>query len=326
MGCKTLYLVHRKTLLNQVAREVEKFTGIKCGKLGSGFSDIQEVTVAMIQSLPKPTKKNKPFYDQWKLMIMDECQHGGANTWYKIAMIMKAKFKVALSGTPWTGKDDKDLRLVSVFGPNILINIKNKYLIKKGWSARPTINLWPVPAPENAWSWRDAYNRMIIDSPAYNESIIQIVKQQYENGKPTFVLTWQKRHASRIYKRLLGEEIDCVYLSSENQDDYVERCLERFKRGRLSCIVATPIFDEGIDVPAIRSLVLAGGGKAPIALLQRVGRALRKKPDGENTTEVHDFIHYGNYHLLDHSNLRVGIYEEEGFDIRWHSQTPQGDG
>ena len=326
MKCKTLYLVHRKTLLNQVAREVERFTGIKCGKIGAGINDVQQVTVAMIQSLPKPVKKNKPFYDQWKLMIMDECQHGSANTWYKIAMVMKAKFRCALSGTPWTGKNDKDLRLISVFGPNVLINIKNKYLIKKGFSARPTIHLWPSYYPENSLSWRMAYNSMIIDNAKYNESIVQIVKQKYEEGKPTFVLTWQKRHASRIYKRLLGEEIDCVYLSSESRDEYVERCLQKFKKGKLGCIVATPIFDEGVDVPAIRSLVLAGGGKAPIALLQRVGRALRRKAEGENTTEIHDFMHYGNHHLLGHSEERVKIYEEEDFDINRHKEAPKGEG
>ena len=322
----TLYLVSRKVLLHQVSREIERMTGFKCGKIGDKNNDVQKITVAMIQSLPKPIKKNKPFYDQFKLMIMDECQHGSATTWYKIAMIMRAPFKLALSGTPWTGKDDKDLRLISIFGPNILINVKNQYLIKKGWSATPTIHLWPIPYPENTMSWRAAYNTMIVDNTAYNEAVVRIAKESYEEGKPTLLLVNQKRHASRLYKRLLGEEIDCVYLSGDNDTEYREKCLERFKQGKLGCIVATPLFDEGVDVPAIRSLILAGGGKAPIALLQRVGRALRKKSEGENRSDIHDFIHFGNWHLLSHSDERIKIYEQEGFDIDYHKTTSKEEG
>jgi len=325
LNTETLYLVHRKTLLHQVAREIEKFTGMKCTKYGDGARTIGQITVAMIQSLPKPIKKNKPFYDQFNLMIMDECQHGSASTWYKISMVMRAKFKIALSGTPWTQKDDRDLKLVSVFGPRVLIDIKNQYLIKKGWSARPTIHFWPIKAEENSMSWRMAYNNMIVDNSEYNETVVQIVREKYEKGLPVLVIVNQKRHGHRIYKRLLGEEIDSVYLDSTQQTVYREKCLDRFKKGKLGCIVATPIFDEGVDVPAIKCLVLAGGGKAPITLLQRVGRALRKKSQGENTAEIHDFIHYGNYYLLSHTEERIKVYEGEDFDIQWHEVSPKGD-
>jgi superfamily II DNA or RNA helicase len=324
-GCNVLYLVHRKTLLHQVARELEAFIpGLKCGKIGDGHNDVQPVTIAMVQSLPDPVKKNRPFYAQWQCLIMDECQHGGANTWYRIAMQMNAKFKVALSGTPWTGKDEKDLRLISVFGPRVLIEIKNQQLIEKGWSATPTIHFWPVPHEENALPWRYAYTSMLIDNAEYNEQIIQIIRRKYEEGKPVLCIVSQKRHGHRLYKRLIGEEVDTVYLDSTQKTEYREKCLEKFKAGKLGCIVATSIFDEGVDVPAIRCLVLAGGGKAPIALLQRVGRALRKKSSGKNTAEIHDFIHYGNYYLLEHTWQRIEIYEGEDFDIRWHEKALEG--
>lgn len=313
----TLYLIHRKDLLHQVADRIEERTGIKCGKVGDGLFDVRKVTVGMVQSLPKVVKGNMKFYDPFKVLIMDECQHGSATTWYKVALAMNAPFKYALSGTPWTGDDLKDLRLVSCFGTEVLADIRNKELIKSGWSATPTIHIWPSPYRANLWPWQMAVDHMIVQNSEYNERVVSVVKDQWRKGLTTLVLVNRTPHGLRLYRRMLGEGIDCKYLTGSTPSDYRKKMLEKFRAGKLGVIIATPIFDEGVDVPAIRCLVLAGGGKAPITLLQRVGRALRRKK-GENVAEIHDFFHQGNPHLEHHSEERIKIYESEEFDIKRH--------
>lgn len=314
----TLYLVHLKALLHQTADRIAERTGLDVGKLGDGIKDIKPITVAMVQSLPKPIKASRPFYDQFKVLIVDEAHHQSAATYYKIAQFMSTPIRFALSGSPWTHDDIRDMKFISVFGPKILANVKNKELIKRGWSAKPTIHLWPVPYYENAMSYRQALVHQIMENGDYNEHVVSLTRKSWEDGKSTFVIVNEKRHGIRLYRRMLGEGIDVKYLTSGSHD--IQKSLDRFKHGKLGVILCTPIFDEGVDVPAIRTLILPAGGKSPIRLLQRIGRALRKKRDGANVAEVHDFIHYGNVHLLGHSLARIEIYEAEDFDIKYHSE------
>ncbi|MBH8434009.1 hypothetical protein I8Q59_09430, partial [Acinetobacter baumannii] len=42
------------------------------------------------------------------------------------------------------------------------------------------------------------------------------------------------------------------------------------------------LLDGGVDVPAVGLIILAGGGKAEVALRQRIGRGLRAKKFGPN--------------------------------------------
>ncbi len=97
--------------------------------------------------------------------------------------------------------------------------------------------------------------------------------------------------------------------------------MAKFRTGQLPCIISTNILDEGVDVPKINVLILASGGKSAIRVLQRVGRALRKKVQGElNIASIIDFNHLGNKHLEEHSKERLKIYRKEKFEIK--TETP----
>jgi RNA polymerase primary sigma factor len=56
--------------------------------------------------------------------------------------------------------------------------------------------------------------------------------------------------------------------------------LERFATGRLSVICAPRILDEGVDVPAADLAVLVASSRTRRQMIQRMGRVLRRKPDG----------------------------------------------
>ena len=86
--------------------------------------------------------------------------------------------------------------------------------------------------------------------------------------------------------------------------------MQKFEDGHLRCLIATSILNEGIDVKGIDVLILAGGGKAKISLLQRAGRGLRT---GENKDKllIIDFANFTHKYLLKHSMLRLKIYRSE---------------
>lgn len=122
---------------------------------------------------------------------------------------------------------------------------------------------------------------------------------------------------SRIEHGLLLQEMipDSIFVNGSSPVPVRQDVLHRLGRGDRLCCIATQIFDEGVDVPALDTLILAGGGKSQLKLLQRVGRGLRKK-EGRNIVHIHDFLDGSNKYLLEHTEERVGVYRQEEFEIR----------
>jgi superfamily II DNA or RNA helicase len=86
------------------------------------------------------------------------------------------------------------------------------------------------------------------------------------------------------------------------------------RNGELDVLVASKIFDQGIDIPELNSLVLAGSGKSSARALQRIGRVIRKGKDKKDAIVV-DFYDQCKY-LREHSKARKNIYmTEPGFKI-----------
>ena len=67
--------------------------------------------------------------------------------------------------------------------------------------------------------------------------------------------------------------------------------------------------DEGLDIPSLRAVVLASGGKSETRALQRVGRALRTAP-GKTEAIVVDFFDNAPY-LKEHSMARLELFRNE---------------
>lgn len=67
---------------------------------------------------------------------------------------------------------------------------------------------------------------------------------------------------------------------------------------------------QGIDIPDIEAVVLAGAEKSHIATVQSIGRGSRKK--SHNHFYVSDFIDTGSEHTLSHGLIREQDYRALG--------------
>ncbi|MFX5809068.1 helicase-related protein, partial [Acinetobacter baumannii] len=79
-------------------------------------------------------------------------------------------------------------------------------------------------------------------------------------------------------------------------DDQGERksALTELANKDIDVLIGTTILDVGVDVPAVGLIILAGGGKAEVALRQRIGRGLRAKKFGPNVAFIVDFTDQHN--------------------------------
>ena len=121
-------------------------------------------------------------------------------------------------------------------------------------------------------------------------------------------------HGKILYKEFLNEGIRCELLYGNDSLEKRNEIKQALNDDNIDCIIASTIFDIGMDLPKLSGLVLGGGGKSKIRALQRIGRVVRAYKD-KTKVAVIDFM--DNTRFLDkHSLIRYQTYtEEEGFKI-----------
>lgn len=301
---QTLVIVASKELLDQTSKRLQYRLGVKVGRIGDGAWDRKQVTVAMIQTLHSRLSNELAN----SLVLIDECHHASSDTMMDVLSRVRGSYRYGFSGTPLKKDLLSDLKLMSVTG-RILVDISNKYLIQHEYSALPKITIHIVENnDEEMWKWKyqPAYselivhnterNRIIADAARAANGIVLILVNTIEHGK--------------LLQAMLPESI---FVHGSDDSSIRREILEKMRIDSRGVFIASPIFDEGVDVPNIDSVILAGGGKSSVKLLQRIGRGMRKK-EGTNVLYIHDFIDDTNKYLLRHSDARISTYVEEGFE------------
>lgn len=260
----------------------------------------------------------REFLDTITVMIVDEAHHSKSDTWYNNLMTCEnALYRIALTGSI----DKKDellwMRMQGLFG-DVISRVTNKQLIEEGHSAKPTINIIPIANPndiDNIDEYRVAYEKGIINNNFRNKLIAKLTEKWYNEDKGILIIVNFIDHGNNISELLDGLNVEHYFLHGEVDSEIRKQKLNDMRSGKLKVMIATSLIDEGVDISGINSLILGAGGKSLRQVLQRVGRALRKKKD-DNTTQIYDFADMTSRFLFHHSKEREKIYREEEFEIR----------
>lgn len=323
----TLWLLHRKALLEETSTRLEAYLGMPVGKIGDGVhSSGALVDVAIDKSIdPKNNPANKKLLEKYQCVIFDEGHHLSCSTQQRIAKsLIAARFRILLSGS--LPKDKvKIFNIMSMSDATVLYTLSNQDMVQTGWSAKPIITIKPIQYPSEVhgvrlynFDYPSAYEYCIEKNELYHHIIADEVKKQVDAGITTLVFVDRIWHGMSLMNKLNDRKVDNLFLNGSTPSFARNEAMAKFRTGQLPCIISTNILDEGVDIPRIGSLILTSGGKSAIRVLQRVGRALRKKAKGElNITSIVDFDHQGNAHLEKHSQERLKIYKKEQFEIKY---------
>lgn len=174
-------------------------------------------------------------------------------------------------------------------------------------------------------TWHSVYSQGIVQNEYRNRVIAKVAAQYSRKGMQTLILVRELYHGDQLAQLIRAEDVERVaFVYGDTPADVLDNEVARFKEHSDSVLIASPIFDEGVDVPAIRALIIADGGKSIRAVLQKVGRGIRKKKTGANTIDVVDFADATHKWLSNHSLERIAIYEGEGFDVTYEKPDAEG--
>lgn len=317
---KTLFLVDRVELLNQ-AYKMFKMRGTReVGVITPQEFQPREVTIGLQKTIwsklrNKYTRHEYVDYlSSVELLFADEVHKATSSTWkYVLRYMHQAYYRYGLSGTPLTEDSIRNMFLVGFIG-RIIQKVSNQYLIKHGYSAKPLINIVRRKSERISASldYAEVYRIGITENAHRNSQIVDLVKEH--KGKSILVMVKHLEHG-RIIKGSIEKEEGYFVSGQDTKADRLS-IYNQFKDRKIPIVIATMIYKEGIDISAIDVLIYAAGEKAPVTILQVLGRGLRARKD-KKMLLYYDFDDKGHRHLTRHTNMRVKIYEKEGFLVEY---------
>lgn len=272
------------------------------------------------------------FLESIEVIIGEEAHEAGGNSYFAILKHCKnAQIRVALTATPFMKDDiESNMRLMAAFGP-ILIKVSEELLIKRGILAKPYFKFKlsePHAKLRKTSPWQRAYTLGYVENTFMHADIVRDALLARKYGLPVICLIQRKNHGGELIAALRKAGLQVLFIQGENNQDERKMALTKLKNGDIDALIGTTILDVGVDVPAAGLIQLAGGGKAEVALRQRIGRGLRAKKNMPNFCFVIDYSTSNNSTLRDHARQRRGIIEStpgfvEGIvadqaDLPWH--------
>ena len=302
----------KETTIDAEARQVVAET-VKAGK-SLPRSEIMRIAQERYDAKVRERNRVLKLLEMVEVVIGEEAHEAGGDSYYEILRHCKnANIRVALTATPFMRDDAEDnMRLMAAFGP-ILITVSEQQLIERGILSKPYfkyVKAEPAPKLRKTSPWQRARQIGIVEAPDRNRKVVEYAKKAASYGLPTLVLVQIQAHGKILLEMLRKEGIKAKFIFGEHKQDERKAALKELKDGKIQVLIGSTILDVGVDVPIIGMVILAGGGKAEVALRQRIGRALRgKKPPMPNVAFVVDFTDEVNIHLREHARQRRAIVE-----------------
>lgn len=315
----SLVLVTSKDLLKQTADRWEARTGRPAGVIGDGRWDPKRFTVATVQTLMHKLKAGAdlPILRETGLLIADECHQAPGNSFQKVAMATtNAYWRFGFSGTPLARGDQRNVLLIAAFG-EVIYRIKAGDLIARGVLSQPKIKFLPCFQAVPGVDWQSVYRAGVVDSEKRNTLLVGLAL----TARRPCVLFVREIDHGRVLRRMLerrGVNTDFVW-----GDDGVaarKNAIKRLVNGDTEVLIASTIFDTGVDIPELAAIVVGAGLKSAIKTIQRLGRGMRVTAT-KNEIDLYDIDDRGNVWLADHAKARSKTYRAEGFEVSLLSET-----
>jgi superfamily II DNA or RNA helicase len=328
-----VYVVSADLLQQMHETLTNSLKGIPIGIVGNGEFDIQNITVCSVWSAGRAYNKKNLTADEdvkkdnWtptqeqraiiremvegaKLAILDEAQFAAAESIKAIlANSHSAAHRYGFTGTPWR-TDGDDILLEAAFGRRIC-DVSASELIRSGYLVPAHFVFKDIPklSVEVDTGWRNIKSEYIINNQVRNQILINATLTIMEDmGRRPLLLFREHKHGEILCDMLPGH-IRFHYVDGRVKADQRKIIREDFLAGKVDLIVASTVYDQGIDLPPLDALVLASGGKSTAKALQRVGRVIRSNPLKKDALVIETFDQ--TKHMRKHSYGRYLIYETE---------------
>ncbi|MFD4856415.1 DUF3427 domain-containing protein [Streptomyces atratus] len=294
---RLLFVAHRKEILEQSLRVYQNvLTDANFGELfvGGDIPDNWTHVFASVQSLnSRSLERFTP--DHFDVIVIDEFHHGTSPTYRRILDHFEPKELLGLTATPermdglniqdefFDGRIAAEMRLWEALENDLLSPFHyfgvtdNTDMSAITWKR----GSYDATALSNLFTGNDARARLVV----------QAVKDKVADPGSMRALGFcvSVAHAVFMADFFRRAGLNAIALSGETSRHERKDALDQLKAGTLQVIFSVDLFNEGLDIPDVDTLLLLRPTSSATVFLQQLGRGLRRTEDKAVLT-VLDFI------------------------------------
>ncbi|MBF7730734.1 DUF3427 domain-containing protein [Pseudomonas sp. N040] len=296
---RVLFVAHREEILNQAAETFLRIRpGIRVGFYQGQQRDSQvDVLCASVQTLGRLAHLERFAPQHFDYIVVDEFHHAAAPTYHRLLKHFAPAFLLGLTATPDRTDQSDILSLCDdnlVFTSNLFTGIEKGLLAPFHYYGvfDEDVDYQEIPWRNGRFDPGQLANKLATLARARH--VLKYFHQHAQRRTLAFCVSI--RHAEFMAEHFARQGIAAVAVYGGSHSSRGE-ALEQLADGRLQVIFSVDLFNEGVDLPAIDTVMLLRPTESKILFLQQLGRGLRKAP-GKEKLVVLDFI--GNHHSFLH--------------------------
>ena len=303
--CRLLFVAHREEILKQsmyTFRAVLKdanFGNLFVGSHKADSIDHLFISIQTFNSQDFTTKTDADFYDY---IVVDEFHHAAAPTYQKLLVYYQPQILLGLTATP-ERMDGKNI--LDYFGGRIAAEIRLPEAIDRKllcpfqyFGVTDTVDLsslkWRTGGyDKNELSNLYTFSGLVAERRAdlVVNSILKYVTDINEVKGLGFCVSIE--HARFMADYFNAHGVPSMALTGDSPDEERNAAKQRLVSGEIRFIFVVDIYNEGVDIPEVNTVLFLRPTESLTVFLQQLGRGLRMAENKECLT-VLDFIGQAN--------------------------------
>ena len=293
---RLLFVAHREEILDQslamfryALRDAsfgEKWVGgARPTRFDHVFASIQSLQASDLAALPP---------DHFDVVIVDEFHHAAATSYKRILDHLRPIELLGLTATP---ERSDGLPILHWFDDRIAAELRLWEAIEQQYLSpflyfgiHDGLDLRDVPWRRGRGYDVDALSTVYTSSDAWARLVVQQVAEHTETATMRALgFCVSVEHARFMAQHFNRHGIPAVAVWGDSPRAEREGALRDLAQGRIRVVFSVDLFNEGVDVPAVDTVIMLRPTESPTLFLQQLGRGLRKTTT-KSTCTVLDFV------------------------------------
>lgn len=315
--CRLLFVAHREELLQQglyTFRSVLKdpnFGDVMAGGKTPDQCDHLFITVQTLNSRNLTGLLPADYYDY---IVVDEFHHAAADTYQTLLGYFKPQILLGLTATPERMDGQSILKY---FDDHTAAEIRLPEAIERGLLCPfqyfgvtdDSVDLRKVKWSRGRYDQRELARVYTLDDQVAKGRATAIAHKLEEYSTDladvkALGFCVSVEHAKFMAEQFKAMGIPAVALSSESSEEERHEVPRLLKEGKIKCIFVVDLYNEGVDIPEVNTVLFLRPTESLTVFLQQLGRGLRLC-EGKECLTVLDFIGQANTHYNFESKFRA---------------------
>jgi superfamily II DNA or RNA helicase/HKD family nuclease len=297
---RLLFVAHREEILKQARRTYrEVLRDHSFGELLAGGAEpgSHDHLFATIDSVTIRGLIERCGADYWHYVVMDECHRLAADRFDAFARSVRSSIFLGLTATPERsdgrpifpyfdsrpdGSPAVELRLWHALDLQLLSPFEY-------YGCDDDTDFSEVPWDEPGE--RDAVDKLVTGNDVRARLVIHEWRRLTGDPRRSKALVFcvSVAHAEFMAKKFNEAGLPAICVVGATSTEIRRQAPERLARGEVCALVTCDLYNEGVDIPSVDTLLLLRPTQSPVLFQQQIGRGLRLH-EGKQSCLILDFV------------------------------------